>query len=118
MQSNCITIGCTKNGHGLNFTFDDFPFFWYMGCKRCPFCFLTWAPVIGIADSVDHNQQLADKEGINVLEPGEFCKNMECGMFLASLLFCTTELRDKFFLGKKENKANKAAMLRLMQPQQ
>lgn len=69
LQSNSITIGCTKNSHGLNFKFDDFPFFGIWAAKDAPFiCLEPWC---GIADSVDHNQQLADKEGINVLEPGE-----------------------------------------------
>jgi galactose mutarotase-like enzyme len=69
MQSNSITLGCTKNSHGLNFKFDDFPFFGIWAAKDAPFvCLEPWC---GIADSVDHNQQLPGKEGINVLEPGE-----------------------------------------------
>jgi hypothetical protein len=38
------------------------------GLQRCTLCLPE--PWCGIADSVDHNQQLADKEGI-MLEPGK-----------------------------------------------
>jgi galactose mutarotase-like enzyme len=62
MQSNSITIGCTKNSHGLNFKFDDFPFFGIWAAKDAPFvCLEPWC---GIADSVHTDQQLINKEGI------------------------------------------------------
>lgn len=68
MQSNCITLGCNKNAHGLHFHFDDFPYFGIWAAKDAPFvCLEPWC---GIADSVDHDQQLEHKEGINQLSAG------------------------------------------------
>ena len=65
MQSNQITIGCAKHEHGINFHFSDFPFFGIWAAKDADFvCLEPWC---GIADSVDHNQQLKDKEGIITL---------------------------------------------------
>ena len=62
MQSNSITIGCAKHYHGIHFNFDNFPFFGIWASKDANFvCLEPWC---GIADSVQHNQQLADKEGI------------------------------------------------------
>ena len=62
MQSNSIKIGCNKNSHGINFKFDDFPFFGIWAAKDAPFvCLEPWC---GIADSVHTNQQLINKEGI------------------------------------------------------
>jgi galactose mutarotase-like enzyme len=62
MQSNQITIGCTKHAHGIHFHFNDFPFFGIWAAKDADFvCLEPWC---GIADSVDHNQQLKDKEGV------------------------------------------------------
>jgi galactose mutarotase-like enzyme len=65
MQSNSITLGCSKQPHGLHFSFNDFPFFGIWAAKDAPFvCLEPWC---GIADSVTHNQQLKNKEGINTL---------------------------------------------------
>jgi galactose mutarotase-like enzyme len=62
MQSNQITIGCNKHAHGIHFNFNDFPFFGIWAAKDADFvCLEPWC---GIADGVDHNQQLKDKEGI------------------------------------------------------
>jgi galactose mutarotase-like enzyme len=62
MQSNSITIGCLKHDHGIHFNFDNFPFFGIWASKDANFvCLEPWC---GIADSVHHNQQLTDKEGI------------------------------------------------------
>ncbi len=66
LQSNCITIGCTTQPHGLNFYFKGFDFFGIWAAKDAPF--LCLEPWCGIADSVDHNQQLKDKEGIITLD--------------------------------------------------
>ncbi len=69
LQSNCIGLGCNKHDHGLNFYFNGFGFFGVWAAKDAPFvCLEPWC---GIGDSVDHNQHLTDKEGINMLEPGE-----------------------------------------------
>lgn len=62
MQSNRITIGCTKHAHGIHFNFNQFPFFGIWAAKDANFiCLEPWC---GIADSVNSNQQLTDKEGI------------------------------------------------------
>ena len=67
LQSNCITLATEKDTHGFNFYFNDFPFFGIWAAKDAPFvCLEPWC---GIADSVHHNQQLADKEGIITLTP-------------------------------------------------
>ncbi len=67
MQSNSITLGCSKNNHGIHFSFDKFPYFGIWAAKDAAFiCLEPWC---GIADSVATNQQLKDKEGINVLPP-------------------------------------------------
>lgn len=69
LQSNCISLASKKHNHGLNFYFNGFDFFGIWAAKDAPFvCLEPWC---GIGDSVDHNQLLQDKEGINILEPGE-----------------------------------------------
>ncbi|MGC4100182.1 aldose 1-epimerase family protein [Ferruginibacter sp.] len=66
IRSNSISLGCTKNAHGLHFSFEDFPFFGIWAAKDAPFvCLEPWC---GIADSVDTDQQLINKEGMNRLE--------------------------------------------------
>jgi galactose mutarotase-like enzyme len=68
MQSNTITAGCNKHEHGFHFSFCDFPFFGIWAAKDAPFvCLEPWC---GIADSIFHNQQLENKEGIQHLPPG------------------------------------------------
>ncbi len=69
LQSNRITLASDTDIHGINFHFNDFPFFGIWAAKDAPFvCLEPWC---GIADAVNHNQQLKNKEGINTLEPGE-----------------------------------------------
>ncbi len=69
LQSNRITIGCDTHPHRLNFNFNGFDFFGIWAAKDAPFvCLEPWC---GIADSVNSNQQLTDKEGINRLQPGQ-----------------------------------------------
>ncbi len=79
LQSNCITLASDKNEHGINFYFNDFPFFGIWAAKDAPFvCLEPWC---GIADSVTHNQQLTEKEGINLLAPGGYFErtwSVEC----------------------------------------
>jgi galactose mutarotase-like enzyme len=79
MQSNVITLGCSKHKHGLHFSFNDFPFFGIWAAKDAPFvCLEPWC---GIADSVDHDQQLTNKEGINAVAPNTNFKrtwSVEC----------------------------------------
>ena len=69
MASNTITLGCDKHEHGFHFTFDNFPFFGIWAAKDAPFvCLEPWC---GIADNVSHDQQFANKEGIEMLSPGQ-----------------------------------------------
>ena len=51
------------------FDFADFPYLGIWAAKNADFiCIEPWC---GIADAVDSNQQLKDKEGINKLPAGE-----------------------------------------------
>ncbi|WP_421945489.1 aldose 1-epimerase family protein [Pedobacter sp.] len=79
LQSNCISLLNTKNDYGLHFHFDDFPYFGIWAAKDAPFiCLEPWC---GVADSVDHNQKLIQKEGIIKLETGKSWKRfweVEC----------------------------------------
>lgn len=69
LQSNCLSLLNTKNDFGLHFHFDDFPFFGIWSAKDAPFvCLEPWC---GVADSINHNQQLIHKEGINKLATGK-----------------------------------------------
>lgn len=69
MRSNEVMLGNRKNGHGLLFHFENFPYFGIWAAKDAPFvCLEPWC---GIADNVNHNQQLTEKEGIINLAPGE-----------------------------------------------
>jgi galactose mutarotase-like enzyme len=66
MQSNKITLACTRHNHGIHFTFNDFPFFGIWAAKNASFvCLEPWC---GITDGIDHDQQLEHKEGIIRLE--------------------------------------------------
>jgi galactose mutarotase-like enzyme len=72
LKSNAISLASQKSEHGLHFLFEDFPFFGIWAAKGAPFvCLEPWC---GIADSVDHNQELKDKEGIEKLEAGASCQ--------------------------------------------
>jgi galactose mutarotase-like enzyme len=79
IQSNKITLGCNTHQHGLHFNFNDFPFFGIWASRDANFvCLEPWC---GIADSVQHNQQLEDKEGIVNLSANASWKrnwNVEC----------------------------------------
>ena len=69
LESNCISLCCNKHDHGFNFYFTGFDFFGIWASKDAPFvCLEPWC---GIGDHVNHNQLLADKEGINLLAPGD-----------------------------------------------
>ena len=66
LESDKISIRNHKNEHGLDFSFAGFPFFGIWAAKNANFvCLEPWC---GIADGVDHNQQLEDKEGIVKIE--------------------------------------------------
>ncbi len=65
LKSNKITLASDKHPHGIHFHFNDFQFFGIWAAKDAPFiCLEPWC---GVADSINHNQQLEDKEGIQKL---------------------------------------------------
>ncbi len=68
LSSETISLRNTKNEHGLHFRFSGFPYFGIWAAKDADFVCLE--PWYGIADSIYHNQQLSDKEGIISLSPG------------------------------------------------
>lgn len=62
LQSNCISLLNTKNDYGLHFHFEEFPFFGIWAATDAPFvCLEPWC---GVADGVNHDQELTHKEGI------------------------------------------------------
>ena len=68
LKSDCISLKSIRHSHGLDFSFAGFPYFGLWAAKDADFiCLEPWS---GIADRVDHNQQLMDKEGIQELKPG------------------------------------------------
>lgn len=69
MRSAQIKVGSNIHTHGINFSFQNFPFFGIWAAKNADFvCLEPWC---GIADSVNANQQLVDKEGILNLLPND-----------------------------------------------
>ena len=72
LLSNSVSIKCDKNAHGLLFDFTGFPYLGIWAAKNADFvCIEPWC---GIADSVNTDQQLVNKEGIHALQPS---KNFE-----------------------------------------
>jgi galactose mutarotase-like enzyme len=62
LKSDQIRLCNTKNESKIDFTFKDFPYFGIWAAKDADFiCLEPWC---GIADVVDHNSALEDKEGI------------------------------------------------------
>jgi len=71
LQSDTISILSDKTSHGLKVQFKGFPFMGIWNFKDADFvCIEPWC---GIADSVDTNQQILEKEGIMLIQPGEIC---------------------------------------------
>lgn len=69
LQSNCISLLNNKNDFGLHFHFEDFPFFGIWAAIDAPFvCLEPWC---GVADGINHDQNLERKEGIIKLEAGQ-----------------------------------------------
>lgn len=67
LKSDCISLRNTKNEHGIHFSFSNFPFFGIWAAKDANFvCLEPWC---GIADGIDHQQELENKEGVIQLEP-------------------------------------------------
>ena len=68
LQSDSVRLLSGGSPHGLQFDFPGFPFLGIWAAKHADFvCIEPWC---GIADSVNSNQQLKEKEGINALPAG------------------------------------------------
>jgi galactose mutarotase-like enzyme len=68
LQNHYTTLASDKHDHGLHFDFTGFPYLGIWAAKDAPFvCIEPWC---GITDSINHNQQLKEKEGIITLKPG------------------------------------------------
>ena len=69
LQSNWVQLQSDKTPHGWRFSFPHFPFLGLWAAPGADFvCIEPWC---GIADSVDSNKQLPDKEGIVRLSSNE-----------------------------------------------
>lgn len=69
LQSQWVELSSERTPHGLRFSIAGFPFLGLWAAPGADFvCIEPWC---GIADSVDSNQQLPDKEGILQLFPKE-----------------------------------------------
>lgn len=80
LKSNRISLKSDKDSHGLNFHFDGFPFFGIWAAKDADFvCLEPWC---GIADGVQHQQELTSKEGIINLKSGnDWSRHWEVSCF-------------------------------------
>lgn len=69
LKSTTISLLNSKNKYGFTFQYHQFPYMGIWSAKNANFvCIEPWC---GIADSVDATGELNQKEGINVLIPGE-----------------------------------------------
>ena len=69
LKSSKVTLKSDKTEHQLAFSYEGFPFLGIWAAKGADFvCIEPWC---GIADAVDHNQELTEKEGINALDAGD-----------------------------------------------
>ena len=69
LNSDTVSLKNNVNDHGLDFHFKGFPFLGLWAARNADFvCIEPWC---GIADSVDHNQDITLKEGIESLEAGK-----------------------------------------------
>lgn len=68
LKSNRISLQGGQNKPGIHFSFEGFPYFGIWSAKDADFvCLEPWC---GIADGIDHDQDLDKKEGIITLLPG------------------------------------------------
>ena len=66
IKSNSVSLKSDKSAHGFSFDFNGFPFLGIWAAPNADFiCIEPWC---GVADSVDADQQLQNKEGIEQLE--------------------------------------------------
>jgi len=86
LSSTTIALKSEKTERSLLFDFADFPFLGIWAAKNADFvCIEPWC---GIADSVDHDQQLTNKEGIfrgEKLSPGLYTVRVTLAGFLPTL---------------------------------
>jgi galactose mutarotase-like enzyme len=69
LRSRLISLRSHRHAHGLDFSFQGFPFFGIWSFRNADFvCLEPWC---GIADSVNHDQNFVTKEGIIQLHSGE-----------------------------------------------
>ncbi len=69
LQSNIVSLKSRTHTHGLDFDFTGFKFLGIWAAKHANFvCIEPWC---GIADSVLHNQELTNKEGIEKVKFNE-----------------------------------------------
>ncbi|WP_428663987.1 aldose 1-epimerase family protein [Runella sp.] len=70
-RSDSVVLHTPKSPHSLRFDFSGFPYLGVWAAKNADFvCIEPWC---GIADSVDHNQDITQKEGIiQLAEKGSF----------------------------------------------
>jgi galactose mutarotase-like enzyme len=62
LKSDKITLSNNRDKGGMEFSFEGFPYFGIWAAKDADFvCLEPWC---GIADGLNHNQELRDKEGI------------------------------------------------------
>lgn len=67
LKSHNISLMNTKNYNGINFKFEDFPYFGIWAARNADFvCLEPWC---GIADSLHHQHELTEKEGMIQLGP-------------------------------------------------
>lgn len=70
LQSHVVELGSTTHQHGLSFDFAGFPYLGIWAAKDAPFvCIEPWC---GHADTVEHNQELTEKPGIERLDAGAY----------------------------------------------
>jgi galactose mutarotase-like enzyme len=68
LNSTSVSLKSNKDRHGLTFSFKEFPFLGIWAQPGADFvCIEPWC---GIADSVNHSQELTVKEGIEKLSQG------------------------------------------------
>ena len=69
VQSRSISLKSRSTRHGITVRIDEFPYLGLWAPPEAPFvCIEPWH---GLADSLHHNQQLEEKEGIITLGPGK-----------------------------------------------
>ncbi|MCO5236580.1 MAG: aldose 1-epimerase family protein [Chitinophagaceae bacterium] len=77
LRSKMVRLRCTKHNQELEFDFHEFPYLGIWAARDADFvCIEPWC---GLADSIDSDQQLKDKEGIIRLKPGQvFTRKWSC----------------------------------------